>query len=218
MCISSLQSSSETCSEDYTPPVKGRRLTLKWRMQSHAQEQPLALAAVKSLYPTNGKEEEVNTGEVAPSLISPYSNTVARAVQLLSSWMTEDESVSACKEFIPLLKKKPFIPDWGPVEGFFPNSIVSNAAPNTGHRACMSYHITHRQDLFLSPKMWRHYRKQSLQQLPSVSSYQTNQVQTQASPDTRWKHKPDTQYLRCVSHPQAKRTIPAPRRNISGIT
>lgn len=63
---------------------------LKWRMQSHAQEQPLALAAVKSLYSTNGKEEEVNTGEVALSLISPHSNTVARAVQLLSSWMTED--------------------------------------------------------------------------------------------------------------------------------
>lgn len=63
---------------------------LKWRMQSHAQEQPLALAAVKSLYSTNGKEEEVNTGEAALSLISPHSNTVARAVQLLSSWMTED--------------------------------------------------------------------------------------------------------------------------------
>ncbi|XP_076578574.1 scm-like with four MBT domains protein 2 isoform X1 [Chaetodon auriga] len=30
-------------------------------MQSRAQEQPLALTAVKSLYPTNGKEEEVNT-------------------------------------------------------------------------------------------------------------------------------------------------------------
>nr|XP_046235655.1 scm-like with four MBT domains protein 2 isoform X2 [Scatophagus argus] len=30
-------------------------------MQSRAQEQPLALTAVKSRYPTNGKEEEVNT-------------------------------------------------------------------------------------------------------------------------------------------------------------
>lgn len=34
-------------------------------MQSCKQEQPLALTAVKSHYPTNGKEEEVNTGEEA---------------------------------------------------------------------------------------------------------------------------------------------------------
>lgn len=41
-------------------------------MQSRAQEQPLALTAVKSHYPTNGKEEEVNTGEEA--LLSLYLN------------------------------------------------------------------------------------------------------------------------------------------------
>ena len=39
-------------------------------MQSLAQEQPLALTAVKSHYPTNGKEEEVNTGEEALTLYS----------------------------------------------------------------------------------------------------------------------------------------------------
>lgn len=32
-------------------------------MQSHTQEQPLALTTVKPHYPTNGKEEEVNTGK-----------------------------------------------------------------------------------------------------------------------------------------------------------
>lgn len=40
-------------------------------MQSRAQEQPLALtAAVKPHYSTNGREEEVNTGEEALSLSS----------------------------------------------------------------------------------------------------------------------------------------------------
>lgn len=37
-------------------------------MQSRTQEQPLALTTVKSHYPTNGKEEEVNTGEEALQL------------------------------------------------------------------------------------------------------------------------------------------------------
>lgn len=32
-------------------------------MQSHTQEQPLALTTAKTHYPTNGKEEEMNTGE-----------------------------------------------------------------------------------------------------------------------------------------------------------
>lgn len=35
-----------------------------WRMQS-AQDQPLALTALRSLGATNGKEEEANTGEEA---------------------------------------------------------------------------------------------------------------------------------------------------------
>lgn len=33
-------------------------------MQCNTQEQPLALVAVKSHYPTNWKEEEVKTGEL----------------------------------------------------------------------------------------------------------------------------------------------------------
>lgn len=44
-------------------------------MQSRAQEQPLALtAAVKPHYSTNGREEEVNSGEAA--VISPTDRKV----------------------------------------------------------------------------------------------------------------------------------------------
>ena len=55
--------------------TSGQRLTFarkrRCRMQSRAQEQPLALtAAVKPHYSTNGREEEVNTGEEALSLSS----------------------------------------------------------------------------------------------------------------------------------------------------
>lgn len=50
-------------------------------MQSHTQEQPLALTTVKPHYPTNGKEEEVNTGK---TLHCFFNHNVARVVSCCS--------------------------------------------------------------------------------------------------------------------------------------
>lgn len=62
--------------------TSGQRLTFtrkrRCRMQSRAQEQPLALTiAVKPHYSTNGKEEEVNTGEEA---------RLSSGIQIRSDW------------------------------------------------------------------------------------------------------------------------------------
>lgn len=54
------------------PEVKGQGSPRTWRMQP-AQDQPLALTTLRPLCPTNGKEEEVNTGEEAELAVEATS-------------------------------------------------------------------------------------------------------------------------------------------------